>query len=73
MPACLLNFLERQGRDMAEDQKDPHLHDESSGMKEGVPHGVTKEESLGVPNSGRHESESAPLHDEAGKDQAKDI
>ena len=58
---------------MAEEHKDPHLHDEKSGMTEGVPQGVTKEQSTGVPDSGRHESESAPLHEEAGKDQAKDI
>lgn len=58
---------------MADDRNDPHLHNESTGMKEGVPLGVTEEESKGLPDSGRHQSESAPLHDGAGKDQAKDI
>lgn len=53
--------------------KDPHLHDKQTGTKDGVPHGVTQEESKGVPDSGRHETESAPIHDGAGKDQAKDI
>jgi hypothetical protein len=53
--------------------KDPHLHDEQTGTKEGVPHGVTQEESKGVPDSGRHATESVPIHEGAGKDQAKDI
>jgi hypothetical protein len=54
------------------DEKD-HLHDASTGTKSGVPHGATQEESKGVPDSGRQQSESMPVHPEAGKDQAKDI
>ncbi len=52
---------------------DPHLHDETTGMKHGVPAGAAQEESKGVPDSGRHASETVPIHGEAGKDQAKDI
>ncbi len=40
----------------------PHLQDEETGTQHGVPHGVTQEESKGTPDSGRHQSESAPLH-----------
>lgn len=54
------------------DEKD-HLHDPATGTKHGVPHGATQEESKGVPDSGRQATETAPLHPDAGKDQAKDI
>ncbi len=43
--------------------RDPH-HEPSTGTTHGVPHGVTLEESKGVPDSGRHSSESQPLHDQ---------
>jgi len=50
------------------EQNHPHLHDRDTGTQHGVPAGVVQEESKGLPDSGRHESESAPLHnDEAAK------
>jgi len=48
---------------MDDDTKD-HTHDPSTGTTHGVPHGVTLEESKGLPDSGRQDTESAPLHDE---------
>jgi hypothetical protein len=36
----------------------------STGTTHGVPHGAALEESKGVPDSGRHQSESAPLHNQ---------
>jgi hypothetical protein len=39
-----------------------HTHDPSTGTTHGVPHGVTLEESKGVPDSGRHATESQPIH-----------
>lgn len=42
----------------------PHLHDDSTGTRHGVPAGVTQEESKGLPDSGRQASESAPIHSE---------
>lgn len=50
-----------------------HLHDTSTDTRSGVPRGATQDESKGVPDAGRQQSETAPLHPEAGKDQAKDI
>ena len=49
---------------MMDDEKTnrDHHHEPSTGTTHGVPHGVTLEESMGVPDSGRHETESAPLH-----------
>jgi hypothetical protein len=44
-----------------EENPNPHLQDDSTGTQHGVPHGVTQEESKGLPDSGRHQSESAPL------------
>jgi hypothetical protein len=44
-----------------EEHPNPHLHDADTGTQHGVPHGATTEESKGLPNSDRHESESAPL------------
>jgi hypothetical protein len=46
-----------------EEHPNPHLQDDGTGTQHGVPHGVTQEESKGTPDSGRHESESAPLHE----------
>jgi len=43
----------------------PHLHDPDTGTKHGVPEGVVQEESTGLPDSGRHATESAPIHPEA--------
>ena len=51
-----------------------HLADEQTGMKHGVPAGATQEEShAGYGGTDRLQSESAPLHPGAGKDQARDI
>ncbi len=47
-----------------DDTKD-HTHDQSTGTTQGVPHGVTLEESKGLPDSSRHETESAPLHNDS--------
>jgi hypothetical protein len=54
------------------ERANPHLHDERTGLINGVPAGAAQEESTGYPDSGRHQTETA-LHPEAGKDQAKDI
>jgi len=43
-------------------RENPHLHDPDTGTKHGVPAGVVQEESKGLPESGRHQSESAPVH-----------
>ena len=52
----------------------PNLADKSTGMQHGVPPGAAKEESHGgYGGTDRLQSESAPLHPDAGKDQAKDI
>ncbi len=42
----------------------PHLRDTSTATRHGVPKGVVQEESLGVPDSGRHASESGPIYAE---------
>jgi hypothetical protein len=42
-------------------ETDP-LQDQSTGTTQGVPHGVTLEESKGYPDSGRHATESHPIH-----------
>jgi hypothetical protein len=42
----------------------PHLHNPETGTRHGVPKGVTQEESTGLPDSGRHATESGPLHAE---------
>ncbi len=52
------------GQAKTEDHPNPDLQDTSTGTEHGVPHGVTQEESKGVPDSGRHQSESAPLQQE---------
>ncbi len=44
----------------------PHLHDPDTATKHGVPEGVAREESTGLPDSGRHATESAPIHPDAG-------
>ena len=43
-----------------EQHPDPHLHDEDTGTKHGVPAGAAQEESKGLPDSGRQASETAP-------------
>jgi hypothetical protein len=43
-------------------QPNAHLNDPDTGTKHGVPEGVAQEESIGLPDSGRHATESAPLH-----------
>jgi hypothetical protein len=48
--------------DIKDEPKRDQTNDPSTGTTHGVPHGVTLEESKGVPDSGRHDSESAPLH-----------
>jgi hypothetical protein len=45
-----------------ENHPNPHLHDADTGTKHGVPAGANEEESKGLPDSGRHRSETAPLH-----------
>jgi hypothetical protein len=47
---------------MADEPKDPHLNDPSTGTKHGVPAGAAQEDSKGMPNSERHESETRPVH-----------
>jgi hypothetical protein len=47
-----------------DEHPNPHLHDPDTGMRHGVPAGVVEEESKGLPDSGRHQSESGPLHPE---------
>jgi hypothetical protein len=42
--------------------KQDHTHDPATGTKNGVPHGVTLEESKGLPDSGRQATESHPVH-----------
>jgi hypothetical protein len=53
--------------------RDPHLHDAATGTRHGVPEGAAGAEATGLPDSGRHETETAPIHPDAGKDQARDI
>ncbi len=51
--------------DKADDSQKPardHTHDPSTGTTHGVPHGVTLEESTGLPDSGRQTTESHPIH-----------
>jgi hypothetical protein len=45
-----------------DEHPNPDLQNAETGTQNGVPHGVTTEESKGLPDSGRHETESAPLH-----------
>jgi hypothetical protein len=49
---------------LQKEHPNPHLHDAGTATRHGVPKGVVQEESLGVPDSGRHASESGPLHAE---------
>jgi hypothetical protein len=46
--------------DKTEKHPNPHLHDPDTGMKNGVPAGAAQEEAKGLPDSGRHASETAP-------------
>ena len=46
--------------------------DKDTGTLSGVPSGAATDQSKGLPDSGRHESEAA-VHPDAGKDQATDI
>jgi hypothetical protein len=64
-----LDFQTQQERQVANEEKprDPHLHDKKTGMILGVPAGAAQEEATGLPDSGRHQTETA-LHPEAGKD-----
>ncbi len=43
----------------------PHLHDPDTGTKHGVPAGAAQAESTGLPDSGRHATEAAPIHPDA--------
>jgi hypothetical protein len=45
-----------------EEHPNQDLQNKDTGTEHGVAHGIAQEESKGVPDSGRHESESAPLH-----------
>ncbi len=57
-----------------ETDESSHLTDKDTGMKHGVPAGAAGEESHGgYGGTDRLQSEVAPIHPEAGKDQAKDI
>jgi hypothetical protein len=47
-----------------EDQLNPNLHNPQTGTTHGVPAGAATDEAKGVPDSGRHASETAPI---AGK------
>ena len=52
----------------------PELADKATGTQHGVPAGTADEESHGgYGGTDRLQSEAAPLHPDAGKDQAKDI
>ena len=52
----------------------PDLEDKPTGTQHGVPAGAATEESHGgYGGTDRLQSESAPFHPNAGKDQAKDI
>ncbi len=46
--------------------------DKATGTQHGVPAGAGQDQSKGLPDSGRHESETA-VHPEGGKEQGKDI
>ncbi len=48
--------------DATEKHPNPHLHDPDTGTKNGVPAGAAEEESKGLPDSGRQQSETAPHH-----------
>jgi hypothetical protein len=48
----------------------PHLHDPDTGTKHGVPTGAAKEESKGVPDSGRQASETGPIHSDSATKKA---
>ena len=56
------------------DKTDENLTDKATGTQHGVPKGAATEESHGgYGGTDRLQSEAAPLHPDAGKDQAKDI
>ena len=53
-------------------QDDDQVTDKDTGMVHGVPGGAASDQSKGVPDSGRHESETV-AHPAGGKDKAKDV
>jgi len=49
-----------------EKPRDPHLHDKQTGMIHGVPAGAAQDQATGLPDSGRHQTETA-LHPDQDK------